>query len=467
MVVPSQENSVAQPSDKIDAEILPEPELNPLLNPLLAAHMGRWAEVYFTSPPEKRAQAVSDLVRELRGGSSIERASAQPVVAWPTVAQSKATLPSVDKTLAKSQAAEPARAVSENLPPSPSSPPVADLRRTCSECSAENSAEQNFCGMCGAPLQSLRQPQESTRPEESKFHATEVASGASWNEPQSLSQPESAISGYPAAYPAERSLSFGGYTHHDSREPEWSVPDADLPSFAVESEPVSYRYRLYIGIAIALLLGGLLYKAWRGPPGTSGDTTESVPSRVIPAEPSRAPPTEPSRATSAPAAATAGHPASRRNVLPTEAAAGATPAAAAPGAGRKAGSQNQQTASPTDQAPKAARAASPRIVPVAANSSEPVASDQNGEEELSTAEKYLNRTNYGGARDNQEAAQWLWKAVGKGNLTATMTLSDLYLRGDGVPKSCDQARLLLVAAARKGKASAAERLRNLQAFGCQ
>ena len=458
---------MAQPSDKIDAEILPEPELNPLLNPLLAAHMGRWAEVYFTSPPEKRAQAVSDLVRELRGGSSIERASAQPVVAWPTVAQSKATLPSVDKTLAKSQAAEPARAVSENLPPSPSSPPVADLRRTCSECSAENSAEQNFCGMCGAPLQSLRQPQESTRPEESKFHATEVASGASWNEPQSLSQPESAISGYPAAYPAERSLSFGGYTHHDSREPEWSVPDADLPSFAVESEPVSYRYRLYIGIAIALLLGGLLYKAWRGTPGSSGDTTESVPSRVIPAEPSRAPPTEPSRATSAPAAATAGQPASRRNVLPTEAAAGATPAAAAPAAGRTAESQNQQTASPTDQAPKAARAASPRIVPVAANSSEPVASDQNGEEELSTAEKYLNRTNYGGARDNQEAAQWLWKAVGKGNLTATMTLSDLYLRGDGVPKSCDQARLLLVAAARKGKASAAERLRNLQAFGCQ
>ena len=458
---------MAQPSDKIDAEILPEPELNPLLNPLLAAHMGRWAEVYFTSPPEKRAQAVSDLVRELRGGSSIERASAQPVVAWPTVAQSKATLPSVDKTLAKSQAAEPARAVSENLPPSPSSPPVADLRRTCSECSAENSAEQNFCGMCGAPLQSLRQPQESTRPEESKFHATEVASGASWNEPQSLSQPESAISGYPAAYPAERSLSFGGYAHHDSREPEWSVPDADLPSFAVESEPVSYRYRLYIGIAIALLLGGLLYKAWRGTPGSSGDTTESVPSRVIPAEPSRAPPTEPSRATSAPAAATAGQPASRRNVLPTEAAAGATPAAAAPAAGRTAESQNQQTASPTDQAPKAARAASPRIVPVAANSSEPVASDQNGEEELSTAEKYLNRTNYGGARDNQEAAQWLWKAVGKGNLTATMTLSDLYLRGDGVPKSCDQARLLLVAAARKGKASAAERLRNLQAFGCQ
>lgn len=460
---------MAQPSDKFDAEILPEPELNPLLNPLLAAHMGRWAEVYFTSPPEKRPQAISDLVRELRAGSSMEHESAQPVVAWPTSAQPVSTQPMVDKTVAKraAEAAEPARAVSEKLPPPPSLPPVADLRRTCSECSAENSAEQNFCGMCGAPLQSLRQPEESTQPGESRFHETEVAAEGSWNEPQSPSQSESAIGGYPVEYPAERSLSFGGYAHHDSREPEWSVQDADLPHFAVASEPVSYRYRLYIGIAIALLLGGLLYKAWRGTPGSSGDTTESVPSRVIPAEPSRATPAEPSRATSAPAAATAGQPASKRNVLPTEAAAGATPVAAAPAAGHTTESQNQQTASATDQAPKAAPSPSPRIVPVAANSSVPAGSDQNGEEELSTAEKYLNRTNYAGVRDNQQAAQWLWKAVGKGNLAATMTLSDLYLRGDGISKSCDQARLLLVAAARKGKASAAERLRNLQAFGCQ
>jgi TPR repeat protein len=75
--------------------------------------------------------------------------------------------------------------------------------------------------------------------------------------------------------------------------------------------------------------------------------------------------------------------------------------------------------------------------------------------------------NHGMTRDSREAAQWLWKAVGKGNLAATMALSDLYLRGDGVPKNCDQARLLLDAAARKGGTTAAQRLRNLQAFGCE
>jgi len=62
---------------------------------------------------------------------------------------------------------------------------------------------------------------------------------------------------------------------------------------------------------------------------------------------------------------------------------------------------------------------------------------------------------------------WLWKAVAKQNPAATLMLSDLYLRGEGVPKNCDQARLLLDAAARKGQQAAAERLRNLQSYGCQ
>jgi TPR repeat protein len=57
--------------------------------------------------------------------------------------------------------------------------------------------------------------------------------------------------------------------------------------------------------------------------------------------------------------------------------------------------------------------------------------------------------------------------VAKHNLTAALMLADLYVRGDGVAKSCDQARLLLDAAARKGSSAAAERLRNLSASGCQ
>ena len=101
-----------------------------------------------------------------------------------------------------------------------------------------------------------------------------------------------------------------------------------------------------------------------------------------------------------------------------------------------------------------------------AASSSVIAGERGGAEEVATAERYLNGTQ-GTPRDSGEAAQWLWRAVGKRNLAATTALSDLYLRGDGVPKSCDQARLLLDAAARKGGRAAADRLRNLRAFGCE
>ena len=74
-------------------------------------------------------------------------------------------------------------------------------------------------------------------------------------------------------------------------------------------------------------------------------------------------------------------------------------------------------------------------------------------DELSVAQSYLNGR-HGAPRDSSEAVRWLWRSVAKQNASATLLLSDFYLRGDGVSKSCDQARLLLDAAARKGKAAA-------------
>ena len=69
-------------------------------------------------------------------------------------------------------------------------------------------------------------------------------------------------------------------------------------------------------------------------------------------------------------------------------------------------------------------------------------------------------------RNSVEAAKWLWKAMAKHNGSASVLLADLYLKGDGVPKNCDQARILLDSAALRGTKDAGERLRHLQAFGC-
>ncbi len=87
------------------------------------------------------------------------------------------------------------------------------------------------------------------------------------------------------------------------------------------------------------------------------------------------------------------------------------------------------------------------------------------------AQQYLNGSNLNGSsgqeRNRAEGAKWLWKAVSKHNAEATLLLADLYLRGEGVGKSCDQAHILLDAAARQGIKGAGDKLRHLQAFGCQ
>ena len=90
----------------------------------------------------------------------------------------------------------------------------------------------------------------------------------------------------------------------------------------------------------------------------------------------------------------------------------------------------------------------------------------NGDEELAMAQRYLAGGD-GLQRNSAEAAKWLWKSLAKQNANATLLLADLYLKGDGVSKNCDQARVLLDSAARSGMKQAGERLRHLEAFGCE
>jgi TPR repeat protein len=98
-------------------------------------------------------------------------------------------------------------------------------------------------------------------------------------------------------------------------------------------------------------------------------------------------------------------------------------------------------------------------------SAAPTAGFGDGSQELLLAEQSLEGKN--GVRDSAQAAKLLWKAVGKQNAQASLLLSDLYARGDGVARNCDQARLLLVAAARKGTPAAAQQLHSLESSGCR
>ncbi|MGE5083028.1 MAG: hypothetical protein ACM3ND_08990, partial [Acidobacteriota bacterium] len=144
-------------------------------------------------------------------------------------------------------------------------------------------------------------------------------------------------------------------------------------------------------------------------------------------------------------------------------------ATAAPKEAAKANADEPAREAPPTPPPTAK--AVPAGEPAATASSDRVAqptppADRWGAEELAVAQRYLNGAN-GQRRDTAEAAKWLWKSIAKHNGQATLLLADLYLKGNGVPKNCDQARILLDSAARKGVSGAGERLRNLPAFGCQ
>ena len=65
-----------------------------------------------------------------------------------------------------------------------------------------------------------------------------------------------------------------------------------------------------------------------------------------------------------------------------------------------------------------------------------------------------------------EQARSLWSAVAQGNTSAEVALAKLYLIGGGVTKNCDQAKVLLQAAAKKGNGEAIDKLSQLQNQGC-
>ncbi len=491
-----------------DESTLPHAELNPLLNPLLAEHMGRWAEVYFTNPPERREQAIAELLRELGSDPSPENIP-------PTPPAEKTPETEADQvfgrgvnydTLEEEEKSHLLRRATYDSLEEETSHAERQIAQTkqsgqvCGACGHINSDLQRFCGMCGASL--LGQTHESYPSPD-----TEAAPvpGSSWSErglsPADVSEEnvlrrtkDSELSFGPYAVDnfllgrslADRSSaeSFSArpsfteaplntghsladrneerseehykdrHEEHDLTAPPERAPAFEsIPSFAigpeVESESVPYRYRAYLGFVLAVVIGALLYMMWRSkqtPSGTAVLQSQPVPSATAPESGSSV-----SSSRVAAGNGPAGNDATKNSITKNAAPAKARTATPA------------RRAEAPSQKPNAPKRSAPTFAPP---SSAATANGQGGSEEFTMAEGYL-QAKPGRARDSQEAAKWLWRSVAKQNLTAALVLSDLYTRGDGVPKSCDQARLLLDVAARKGSSPAAERLRNLSTSGCQ
>jgi hypothetical protein len=70
-------------------------------------------------------------------------------------------------------------------------------------------------------------------------------------------------------------------------------------------------------------------------------------------------------------------------------------------------------------------------------------------------------------RDRSALARQLWSAVGAGDNSAEVALAQLYVTGDGVPRNCEQARVLLSAASKNGNIEALQQLRKLKNSACR
>lgn len=405
---------------------LPNPELNPLLNPTLGRHLGRWAQVYFTSPPEKREEAVGELLRELQG--------------QPAGLQDTPRLQQDQPVSTHSQPVESVRIVEAVV----AEPPV----QQCSACGHVHTSPQRFCGMCGASLEPeprIVETPSTVRARERILTHAELASFS----------------------PADESIPAADDSFSDIR---WLREK----SLSGESES-SWRPRYAPAIIAVMAIGILFYaqtRPQRGPTPQSQQLAKSAPgaSQNTPAQSSTETPAAALPLANAPPK-TADHSSER---------AAASPAARPPMPDAKASHPVPAGRAGNDRPEAAAKktASEPRPLPLATalggtKTSAPVAAPPpsasvpnalSGAAELAMAEDFLNGRTH--PRNSEEAAKYLWRAVGKENPSAILLLSDMYRVGDGVPKSCDQARLLLSAASRKGVPQAADKLRDLLRSGC-
>jgi hypothetical protein len=363
-----------------------------------------------------------------------------------------------------------------------------DPEVTCSACQYLNPADQKFCGYCGTSLQTKAAPKAAktvTRPEPApapertyfeEFQAREAAvrtpdaapqvapelafqseietetrfAAERKFEPEPRFQAETKFEPGPAfdfeeSLPeiraVEESPNFGQYTPATQQR-----DDSDLEFLrykALGSSEPSSRWRIPVAVAVLAILGFVGYRKYNG----LGLLPEQVASALHPAQ----------SATPSSAIVSDQAPVADDSSSTLQEPAKSLPQTPAPKAAPVAKSKAPASLRGEDRG-----AVTPATQRSRENLTPPAALGVvGGREELAQAQHYLAPA----TRDSAEAAKWLWKAVGKENPKAVLLLSDLYVSGDGVAKSCDQARLLLTVAAKKGNADAASRLSGLES--CQ
>ena len=366
---------------------LPDPDLNPMMNPILGQNLGKWAHVYFTTPPEQRAEAVAGLLKELEGTAASMGVTAEPAA---------------DNSLSPDKSE---RRLSRRTQEAVGHPPEVPRSLACPECAHINAPEHWFCGFCGTPLKGT-----------------------------ALKRGQNQV-----AAPTEPSSNRTRTQARPAGDVEW-LRAKTLPRFDAGRRPVHKLLPTALAIAtVALSYVALAYYEARVRAGAAASVRPAAPAPALPSA---------SKLQSAPSSAASSE-------IQTN-------------SSRLSGLANKPDEYKTRAAPLATIASNSPLGPggtAQVNQLPVVSSPDAGARELAIAEAFLRGQKHG--RDTTEAAKWLWRSVSKHNAAALILLADLYERGDGVVKSCDQAEILLVAAAKKGSVEAGHQLESLQSSGCK
>ena len=389
------------------AEVSSPSELNPLTNPLLERNLGRWAQVYLSTPPAKREQAVNTLLAELKRESGAGR-EVEPV--RPYFARDTKFQPTV-----------------------------------CSICQRQNPPGHRFCSRCGQPLDLA--PPDAAKPAANNSGATERGVTGS------------GMTGYGVRQDVAPPVFPGMQLSRAANDVQW-LRDRRFTGLGGFEAPPRQGWKYLLGAAI-IVLAGFAYVRWSqemvAPVSTTATQHENVPAQRATAPTPQVSASAEQRNTSTPQLPLNLPSAEAQRARQTISSVSKAPEALSPAGAAK---TPLRTAVPAGIQPAAQKAPLP-----GASSRAITPTPDGGAFDLQLAQRYLAGSM--GARDSSEAAKLLWKAVSKQNATAAVLLSELYLRGDGVPRSCDQARLLLISAAKRGAPQAAQPLRNLESQGCR
>lgn len=288
-----------------------------------------------------------------------------------------------------------------------SMPPVRE-EVSCPACQAQNNTNQRFCGFCGEHL---------------------VGAAVAARHDGSLPPPPTFELRSPFA---------------DREDVDW-LRTKSMLSILREPEPQPSGAGKYFVVIVLMALGcGFLYWQWAAgsdrKPGQPPLQQAQTPGQDQSTETARGDQRPPTTGSEAAPASTSGSQADKNE-----------------GANNKAGGKVPQTGHTS--ATGVTQAANVEHLPVGR-----FLAGKNGAKELAIAEGYLAPAR--GRRDPHHASKWLRKAIAKRNGEALVVLADLYVHGDGVPKSCRQAHSLLVTAAKKKVPEASRKLRSLERSGC-